>query len=217
MTIVLNYGVTFGKCDGSDILEWDVELTDEQEKAYKKAWMTGADPDDVPELQKICDAARPEIEEVEIQNGIDYDDDYTRECQGEIEVDADDINELVHAKDKHALDFFDLNGLSDAELEEWDANDLDELPLVKDFDENFEPESPFDGGYCLSVWIPEFECPDEEDTEQYLREAFKNGDLELVDKVVRGQDYSYFTDLSEIAREIAKEMGCQEYLDKHST
>ena len=31
MTITLNYGVVFGKCDASDVFEWEVELDEKQE------------------------------------------------------------------------------------------------------------------------------------------------------------------------------------------
>ena len=217
MTIIVNYGVTFGKGDGSDVFEWEIDLTDDQAAAYQKSLMIGANPEDVPELEAIIDEVYPEIEEQEIDNGIEFGDEYTMECQGVIEVDADELNRLVHSKDAHALEFFNLGSLSDAEIQSWDANNLDELPLIKDFEPGFEPSSPFDGGYCLNVWIPEFECPDDEEIEAYLREAFKNGNLQLVEEVVQGQDENYFNDISDLALAIAEEVGCQEYIDSHQS
>ena len=215
MTIILNYGISFGKGDGSDAFEWEMELSEEQEKVYKKALMIGADPEDVPELEALCDEAYNEIEEEEIQNGIAFGNEYTMECQGEIEVDADELNKLVHSKDEHALKFFNLSSLSDTDIQNWDANDLNKLPLIKDFEEGFEPYSPFDEGYSLNVWIPEFECPSDEEIKEYLRELFKEGNLQLIDEVVEGQ-YNYFiNDISDLAMDIAKEVGCQEYIDSH--
>ena len=159
MTITLNYGIVFGKCDASDVFEWDVELNEEQEAAYKKAIEDGENFEDVPELVALCEEAYSEIADEELYNLIEAGDEYALECQGEAPVDPDEINDLVQSGDAHAIAFFGLEGLSQEELEEWDANDLDELPLIKDFVEDFVPESPFDNGWTLNVWIPE---PDED-------------------------------------------------------
>ena len=35
-TVELNYYVDFGTGDGSDWLDWEVDLTDDEEKAYDK-------------------------------------------------------------------------------------------------------------------------------------------------------------------------------------
>jgi hypothetical protein len=80
------------------------------------------------------------------------------ECQGEAEMDPDELNDLVAARDPHALEFFGLTDADEEDLEEWDANDLDELPLIKDFVEGFEPYSPYDEGWILHV---EFVDPNE--------------------------------------------------------
>ena len=159
MTLTLNYGIVFGKCDSSDVFEWEVELDEEQEAAYRKAIEAGENLEDVPELAALCEEAYAEIEDEELYNLIEAGDEYTLECQGEAPVDPDEINDLVQSGDAHAIAFFGLGNLSQEELEEWDANDLDELPLIKDFVEDFTPESPFDNGWTLNVWIPE---PDED-------------------------------------------------------
>jgi hypothetical protein len=83
--------------------------------------------------------------------GIDNGDEYTIECQGMAEVDTDEINDLIADRDPHALAFFGLEDADDEELDEWDANDLDELPLIKDFVEDFEQYSPYDEGWTLNV------------------------------------------------------------------
>jgi hypothetical protein len=92
-----------------------------------------------------------DIEEEEFSNGLSYGDEYVMECQGEAEVDPDEINDLIADRDPHALAFFGLEDADDDELDEWDANDLDELPLIKDFVEGFEPYSPYDEGWTLNV------------------------------------------------------------------
>ena len=46
---------------------------------------------------------------------------------------------------------FGLTGATDEALEEWDAYDLDEVPTIKDFKEDFEPYSPYDEGWSLNV------------------------------------------------------------------
>ena len=99
-----------------------------------------------------------EIEDEEISMGIDNGDEYTMECQGVAEVDPDEINDLIADRAPHALAFFGLEDADDNELDEWDANDLDEFPLIKDFVEGFEPYSPYDEGWILNV---EFVDPNE--------------------------------------------------------
>ena len=91
--------------------------------------------------------------------GIEYGDEYVLECQGEAEMDLEELNDLVASRDPHALEFFGLTDADDEEIEEWDAYDLDEVPLIKDFIEGFEPRSQYDEGWSLYV---EFVEPDED-------------------------------------------------------
>lgn len=163
----IRYGVTFGKCDSSDWIDWEIDLTDEEEEAFKKAARMGEDPNTVPELQDALQRAYDDIECEEISMGIDNEDEYVLECQGLIEMDPDELNDLVANRDPKALAFFGLTDASDEELEEWDANDLDELPKLCDFDPDFEPESPYDHGWDLSV---EFVEPTEEEIVEYWLE-----------------------------------------------
>ena len=104
------------------------------------------------------DRAYEEIEEMEIQNGIDYEDEYVMECQGVAPMDQDELNDLVAARDPHALAFFGLTETTDEELEEWDAYDLDEVPTIAEFHVVFDPCSPYDAGWTLHV---EFVDPNE--------------------------------------------------------
>lgn len=159
MTVELRYGVIFGKGDSSDWCEWEIELTPEEEIAYKNAVENKIPLNEVKELINALQRAYEEIECEEIENALDYDEEYVMECQGLIEMDTDELNELVHSKDPHALEFFDLTDASDEEIEDWDAEYLDEIPTIQEFDEDFEPYSPFDEGWELDV---EFVDPNEE-------------------------------------------------------
>lgn len=157
-TVELRYGVVFGKGDSSDWIDWSVELTDEEEKIYDHAIENEIPLNEIPELEDALNRAYKEIEEEEISMGIDNEDEYMMECQGVTSVDPDEINDLIAARDPHALAFFGLEDADDDALDEWDANDLAELPLIKDFVENFEPYSPYDEGWTLKV---EFIDPNE--------------------------------------------------------
>jgi hypothetical protein len=149
--VELRYGVTFGKCDSSDWIDYEIDLTDEEAAAYDKAIAEGRSLDNVPELQDALRRAYEEIEEMEIENGIDMEDEYVKECQGLAPMDEDELNELVAARNPHALVFFGLTNATDEELEKWDAYDLNEVPTIKDFCEDFEPYSPYDEGWSLTV------------------------------------------------------------------
>lgn len=152
------YYVCFGKGDSSDSIDCDIELTDEEAAFYDKAVAEGECLEDVPELQAALARAYAEIEEMEIQNGIDMEEEFVLECQGLLPMDQDELNDLVAERDPHALAFFGLTEASDEELEAWDAYDLDEVPTNAEFQEDFEPCSPYDQGWSLCVSFVE---PDE--------------------------------------------------------
>lgn len=149
--VELRYGVVWGKGDSSDWINWSIELTDEEEKIYDHAVENEIPLNEIPELEDALRRAYEEIEDEEISMGIDNGDEYTMECQGMVEVDPDEINNLIADRDPHALAFFGLEDFDNDELDEWDANELDELPLIKDFVEGFEPYSPYDEGWTLNV------------------------------------------------------------------
>ena len=102
-SVEIRYGVTFGKCDSSDWIDYEVELTDEEEIAYENAIENEIPLSNVPELEAALARAYEEVEEMEIQNGIDLEDEYVLECQGLAQMDEDELNELVAARDPHAL------------------------------------------------------------------------------------------------------------------
>lgn len=156
--VELRYGVTFGKCDSSDWIEWEIELTDEEAAVYENAIENEIPLNEVQELKNALQRAYADIEREEISNGLAYGDEYVLECQGEAEMDPEELNDMIAERDSHALEFFGLIDADEEELDEWDANDLEELPLIKEFVEDFEPYSPYDEGWTLHV---EFVDPNE--------------------------------------------------------
>ena len=96
MIVQLRYGVTFGKCDSSDWIDWEIELTDEEAAIYEHAVANQIPLNEVPELQDALRRAYEEIEEEEISMGIDNGDEYVLECQGEAEMDPYEYKENVN-------------------------------------------------------------------------------------------------------------------------
>lgn len=66
MTLELEYYVRFGAGDCSDTLDWEVELTKEEEVAMKKALANGEDLEDV--LSEAVSRAYDEILQQETDN-----------------------------------------------------------------------------------------------------------------------------------------------------
>lgn len=155
----LRYGATFGKGDSSGWIEWEIELTEKESEMYQNAVRLRIPLEEIEELEGVLQRAYDEIEAAEIENLLEIEDEYTMECQGILPVDPDEINDMVASGDEHAIAYFGLEELSQEQLEEWNANNLDELPLIKDFNESFEPFSPFELGWTLKV---EFADPNEE-------------------------------------------------------
>ena len=210
------YSVSTGKLDCSDSIELEIELTPEQAAAYKRAVMTGKDAGDVPELEPVLDETYKEAEENELSILTEIEDEYTMECLGLNKVDPGEINDLVHGRDPHAIRFFHLEKLSDEELEKWDANELDELPKVADFDESFVPDSPFNQGWNLHVYLSsdDKDWGSAEAVKEYLREALIAGDYALVDEVVEANSYySPFKEetIESVVYKLAIELGLEDY------
>lgn len=226
-TVELLYGVIFGKGDGSDWFPWEITLTGAEEAAYLRAKKLWLDPNDCPELEGVLAEAYEEIKEQETQAMIDCGDEYAMECTGRVEMDPDELNDLVADRDPHALEFFGLTEADEDELEEWDAHDLDELPLRCDFEEDFEPYSPFDEGWQLVVQFPRpdemedayLEEPEARETLTELLQA-ANGDYSVVDDYVsRCSGYLPWDsdlDLHALALEIAASLGLEDYVQSHS-
>ena len=108
-TIDLLYYVTFGKNDSSDAIPYAFEVEDDLYEIYEKVVADKKPLNEDEELQGILDLAYEEIEQMEIQNGIDMEDEFVLECQGLLE----------------------------------DA----------DYDDDFEPDSPFNCGWILTVYF----------------------------------------------------------------
>lgn len=82
------------------------------------------------------------IQDALVKHAIEFGDEYVLECYGLLPVDATKINELVAQHDSHTLSFFGLENAFDEKLKRWDANNLEKLPLVKDFEADFKPTEP---------------------------------------------------------------------------
>ena len=187
-----------------------------------------AGPERLPELQGVLADAYEEIKEQETQAMIDCGDEYAMECTGQMEMDPDELNDLVADHDPHALEFFGLTEADEDELEEWDAHDLDELPLRCDFEEGFEPYSPFDEGWILNIQFPipgeskEAEYLEEPEARETLTELLQaaNGDYSVVDDYVsRCSGYLPWDsdlDLQALALEIAAALGLEDYVKSHT-
>lgn len=227
MVVDLQYGVCFGKGDSSDWIDWEVSLNDEEEKAYIIAKKLRLPFEDFSILKKVLEEAKEEIADSEIENLMDYDDEYVKECQGRVPVDPDEINTLVAQRDANAMEVFDLYDLSDEELDTWDANELDELPDICDFDPDFEPTNPFEEGYQLFVEFTEH--PEEEElgrkeATETLHELLSaaNGDystvrayvdrcIELYTCDAEDEEYEDEPELDELAYKIAEELGLSDF------
>lgn len=101
------YYVNFGAGDSSDWVSYSMGLTDEEYAYYEKAISEKQPLNNHPALQNALERAYKEIEEMEIQDGIDNEVEFVLECQGLLED--------------------------------------------EEYDEDFEPESPFDYGWTLTV------------------------------------------------------------------
>lgn len=152
MTVDIRYKVI---CDDSGYetywLPWTIELTDVEYQMYCDAINNHISFEEIPELMEALKRVHEEIEEYEIDEAVIRGDEYVLACLGEVPADPDDINDLIYDGYEYALEFFGLTDADEDELDEWDANELDELPLMKDFIEDFVPLSPFDDNWSLII------------------------------------------------------------------
>lgn len=89
-TITLRYNVTFGKGDGSEAQDFEIEVTPEEYACYKRAIVLGEDLDDYPELEEVCNRAYPRIEELEKEYAHELDMEWS---------DGFDVSVWVEARD----------------------------------------------------------------------------------------------------------------------
>lgn len=223
MSVEIHYGVVFGKCDASDWIDYEVELTDEEEFSYNRAVRLRLDLNEVEELQPALQRVYSDIEDEEISLGLENGDEYVMECQGCIMLDPDEVNDKVADRDPHTLEFFGLTGMSDEELDTWDANDV-EMPTISEFDPDFEPSSPFDAGWILNVEYinpDEYEELTEEEARAILTELFQmaNGDYSDVEDFIDRCEYEYVggeddeddEPLRTLAAAVANELGITDF------
>ena len=148
------YDVVVRKGDGTDHFSYEFELDDETEAVYDKAIELEEPFENFPELASALQDAYDEIEEMESGNIAEIMDDEYRDLS-DVEMDTEELNDLVHERNPHALKFFHLENATDEEIEEWDAYDLDNLPTHLEFDEDYKPLNPFDNGISLTVYFAE--------------------------------------------------------------
>ena len=81
MTATVYYTVTYGPGEGSDVMDYEVELTPEEAAAYKKAQAEGTLLEDMEELEDALSRAYKEIEEIEIANACAMYDGFAIRCR----------------------------------------------------------------------------------------------------------------------------------------
>ena len=70
MKIQLRYAYEFGKCDVSDWMPHEIELTEEETAAYQRALLWDMSLYDVPELEEALLRARDELGEDDLEDGV---------------------------------------------------------------------------------------------------------------------------------------------------
>lgn len=219
MKVILNYKVKAGSnYSDDDVFEWVVDSPNKElEEAFTRAVMTGTYLEDVPEFQALCESEKSKIEEHVLQDLAKDGEDYTvLEALGEVRMDADELNNLVHSKDSYAIKFFGLESMTEDQLQTWNSSELETIPLVKDFQKDFKPINPFNSNYKLEVFVPDVDevIPTEDEVIDYIRKAFISKDVALAEEVILEHNSNY-EDLIEKSFEIAEEVGCQEFIDKN--
>lgn len=105
MTADIYYSVCFGRGDGSETMDSEVELLPKEEAAYRKAVLLRIPLDEVPELESALSRAYDEIQEAETDNACDLDDEFAQECVDDGESPFDSGWELnVEFADPHEDD-----------------------------------------------------------------------------------------------------------------
>ena len=133
--IELQYYACFGKGDCSDTLSFEVDLDEAQEKAYKKAVMTGKDLDGVEELSGLCEKALPEIIEIELENYVDLGEEYDEEyLENVLEVYLPDTSDIELESEE----------VEDYIRELFAAGDLETIKLVVAAQEDYYESDEFD-------------------------------------------------------------------------
>lgn len=213
--ITFNYYVSFGKGDGSETMTWEAMLTEEEEQAYLKAKIMRESLDSVPELQAVYNRVKEEVEEEEASNLAFYGgDEEVREMLGLVQVDEEEIERLVRSRDPYTWKYFELSEMSDEELAAWSVKSLGQLPDVCEFVEDFEPENPFDSYVDLCLDFKDNPEEDEltEDEARELLEILFEDSYEAVNAFVdRWEDGYWSGELSDLAEEVAKELGNFDY------
>lgn len=70
MKAPIRYAYEFGKCDVSDWMPYELQMTEEESAAYQSAVSRGEDLHHVPELEEVLLRARDELGEEDLEDGV---------------------------------------------------------------------------------------------------------------------------------------------------
>lgn len=221
MTIEVEYAIAYGYHDYTDWLSHEITLTPDEDSLFEDSVRLFRNLNDVSGLQDVLARAYQEIKEHVMDFGIMSDSEYVMKCDGSATVDPDEINDCVADRDPRTLEFFGLEGLSEEELDAWDAHSVD-LPTIAEFDEDFEPIDPFDDEWLLEVRFCEIEQYakglTEENARDILTELFHaaDGDYSEINDFVKRAAWVFScsnqgASLAELAKAVAAEMDLSDY------
>lgn len=219
----LVYAVSYGNDDVSGELEWEIELTEEEAEVYSSIIRMRDSFAGVDELESVLWRAESEVENFEINYAIEDGNEYVCDCLGLSEVTVDELNDLVHNKDNNALEYFNLINCNPEEIAKWDANNLSKLPIRKEFDPKFEPQSPFSKNWEITELrfadvdeIPEYAIVYEDEVRETLKYLLQNanGDYSIIDDYLFNIEYNCYCqcDGNKILKEVLNEMGLNSLL-----
>ena len=168
VVVFVRYYKSYGQCGGSEHMDFEAELTPEEQEIYdtairkiKQEIYDSEDPEDVegigvddielddlsleelreiPELAKALKRTEIEIIEYELSEGFGEDDENEeyRNALGYNKMDVEKLEALVRQRDSYTLKYFGLENASDEDLEKWTCDDP---PMERDFVVDFKPRT----------------------------------------------------------------------------
>lgn len=153
MTVDVIYEVK--RNDGSDdeMFLMETELTEEEEQIVLQAGKLRKSLNSIESLNEARMREYGFVERTLTYDALEQGNKYVMECIGNNPVDPDELNDLVHSRNKEAIEFFGFEDMSDEELLQWDAHKMKLLPPEYFF--RPEAEGPFDLKWELISRFPE--------------------------------------------------------------